>query len=111
MSIGFISPRQKKPPDVKSDQLVTSGGFLLPVSVHLFVVVLIFSAYDLFPPLTVIKIPADRLLYTVRKFRFEKPSKLVVDLCGIDGIAHVISFESVRRRLPDPPLSRIMFIG
>ena len=63
----------------------------LSVPIHFFVVVLVFSGDDLLPPGLVIQIPADRLFDAVLKFRIRQPAQLVVDLGGIDGVAHVMA--------------------
>lgn len=61
------------------------------VAVHLLVVLAIVTAYDVFPPFTVLKIPLDGLLDTVSKFCSGKPAKLAVDLGGIDSITHIVT--------------------
>ena len=63
----------------------------LPVAVHFFIVVLVFTVNDRLPPGLVIKIPANRLLDAVFKHSLGQPSKLIMDLGGIDRVAHIMS--------------------
>ena len=64
----------------------------LAVAVHFFIVVLIFTGDDSFPPFLVVQIPLDGLLDTVCEFCFRQPAEFVVDLGRIDRIAHIMAF-------------------
>ena len=63
----------------------------LSIAVHFLVVVLILTADDGLPPLTIIEIPLDGLLDAVLKFSLRQPTQLVVDLGRIDGITHIMT--------------------
>ena len=43
------------------------------------------------PPVFVVQIPPDSFLNAVFKGRLREPAQLVVDLCGIDGIAAIVA--------------------
>ena len=66
----------------------------LAILVHVFVVVLVFTGDDGFPPFFVIQIPLNGFFDTVCEFGFRQPAQFVVDLGRVDGIALVVS-ESV----------------
>ena len=74
----------------KKLHVLSSSGFLAVV-VHLLVVVLILTADDGLPPLTVIKVPLNSLLDAVLKLGLRQPAQLVVDFCRIDGIPHIMT--------------------
>ena len=62
----------------------------LPVAIHLFEIILEITVNDRLPPCLVVKIPANGLLNTVFKHSLGQPSKLIMDLCGIDRVAHIM---------------------
>ena len=66
--------------------------YTLSTFIHFFVVVPVFAADYLFPPVTVVKIPFYRFFDSVGEFGFGQPAEFVVDLRGVDGIAHIVSF-------------------
>ncbi len=52
---------------------------------------MVLPADDLLPPGAVVQIPADGLDDAVCEFCLRQPAKLSVDLCGVDGIAHIMA--------------------
>ena len=64
---------------------------LLSVRIHLLIIVLILAGDDGFPPFLVIQIPLNGLLDAVGELGFRQPAQFVVDLGGIDGIAHIMA--------------------
>ena len=67
----------------------------LTVTVHLFVVLLIFAAYDVLPPVLIVEVPLDGLADPVLKLCLRQPAELVVDLRRVDSVTLVVSL-SVR---------------
>ena len=56
-----------------------------------FVIIAVFAVDYIGPPFLVVKIPLDRLVNSVREFSLREPTKLTVDLGGVDSVAHIVS--------------------
>ena len=63
----------------------------LSVAVHLFVVMLVLARDDRLPPGLVVEIPLDGFLNAVGESGLRQPAQLIVDLGGVDGVAHVVA--------------------
>ena len=63
----------------------------LSIPIHPFIVVLVFPVDDVLPPVAVGQIPVDGLVDAVGKLRLRQPAQLVVDLGGVDGVAHIVA--------------------
>jgi len=64
---------------------------LLSIPIHLLIVLLILSADDFFPPVSVLEVPLDGLLYSVFELCLRQPAEFVVDLGRVDGISYVMA--------------------
>ena len=52
---------------------------------------MVFTVDDVFPPLLIVHIPVNGLLYALVKGGLRAPAELIVNLRGIDGIAQVVT--------------------
>ncbi len=66
----------------------------LAILVHVFVVVLVFTAGYVFHPFLVVKIPSDGFYDTIFKFGLRSPSEFAGNFGRVDGVTLVMS-ESV----------------
>src|SRR5699024_4819568 len=63
----------------------------LSISIHFFIIILIFTGDDSFPPFSVFQIPFDGFLDAVCELGLRQPAQLVVDLSWVNSIAHVVT--------------------
>ena len=52
---------------------------------------MVFTVDDVFPPLLIVHIPVNGLLYALVKGGLRAPAELVVYLCRVNGIAQVVT--------------------
>ena len=64
---------------------------MLSVFVHTFVVLLIIATGDIVHPLLVVEVPTDGLLDTFLELEAGLPPQLLLQLGGVDSIAHVVT--------------------
>lgn len=66
-------------------------GVLQTLTVHALVVVLVVTGEDVLPPGLIVQIPLNGLLDAVSKLGLRQPAQLVVNLGGVDGVAHIVT--------------------
>lgn len=70
---------------------MTTSIYCSTIAIHFLIVVLVLSAYDSLPPLAVVEVPFNRLLYPVFKLCFGEPAELGMYLRRVNGISHIVT--------------------